>query len=225
MKKLLSLLLAFVLVFSISVPTFAAESVEDDSNGTVTVFLDGRPVNIRYCLEDNYITYAEIGNDVMSVQDNIVYFNGVAIAIISRTTVERSPTSSVEPRSGWIYTDTCPAGASPSDYDTPAGTDNHNITFIENVIRCSTAVILAALISIVPFGREVAAEEVFRNIAYMIAGLATGNMAFGNSNKVYATEYMYSGGIPYTRKNTFTFFSDSARNNVIGSTTCYSSWA
>lgn len=224
MKKLLSLLLVLVLIFSFSVPVFAAEPVEDDSNGAVTVLLDGKPLNIKYHLEDNYITYAEIGNDIMSVQDNIVYFNGSAVAIISSTTVEHSQTA-IKPCTGWIYTDICPTGVSPSNYSTFSGTKNHNITFIRNVIRYSAAAILAVLITIVPFAREIAAEAVFRNVALMIAGLAAGDITFGNSNKVYATEYIYSGGIPYTRKNVFIFFNDSTRSNVIGRTTCYSSWA
>lgn len=81
------------------------------------------------------------------------------------------------------------------------------------------------LITIVPFGSEVAAKSVFQNVASMIAGLAVGSMTFGNSNNVYATEKIYSGGIPYTRKNLFIFYSDKNKTNEIDRTTCYSSWA
>ena len=203
---MLSLLLALILAFSISVPAFAAEPVEDNSSDAVTVFLNGEPVNIRYRLEDNCITYAEIGNDVMSVQGNTVYFNGEAIAIIDSTIAERSPTVGIEPRTG-IYDKTCPAGASPSDYSTYFGTDYHNITFIEKLSQYSAAAILVVLISIVPFGQTVAAEEVFRNVAITIAAFVAGDLRLGNSNNTYATEYIYSGGIPYTRKNIFYFYS------------------
>lgn len=219
------MVLAFVLIFSISVPAFATDLSEEGGTGSVTVFLDGKPVSIKYRLENNHITYAEIGNDVMSVHENIVYVNGVAIATIDNTTIEHSPSSSSILRTSWVYTDSCPVGASPSDYSTLYSTKNHNITFIEHVIQYSMGAILAVLITIVPFADSVKAADVFHNVALMIAGLAAGNITFGNSNNVYATEYIYSGGIPFTHKNAFTFFSDSARSNVIGSTTCYSFWA
>lgn len=161
----------------------------------------------------------------MSVQGNTVYFNDEAIAIIDSTTVERSPTVSIEPHTGWIYDQTCLAGTSPGDYSTYFGTNYHNITFLEKLAQCSAYVILAVLISIVPFAREVAAEEVLRNIALAIAGTAATSLTFGESDKVYATEYIYSGGMPYTRKNIFYFYSDSARSSFISSTLCYSSWA
>lgn len=224
MKKILSLCLACALMFSISAPALATAVGQTNSSGSVTVVLDGEPVSINYRLEDNRITYAKIGNDIMSLQGNVVYFNGEAIATITSSPLERFA-SDIEPRTGWMYNDTCPYGASPSDYDTLFGINSHNITFAEKIIKYSVGAILAVLITIVPFSREVAAEEVFRNAALMIAGLAVGDIKLAQSNNLYSTEYIYSGGIPYTRKNVFFFYSDSEEKNLIDSTTCYSSWA
>lgn len=220
MKKLLALLLSCALIFSFSAPAFAA----DDCSNTVSILLDGKPTTINYHLKDNHITYAEIGKDVMSVHDNVVYFNGEVIATISSTVIDQVPSGGIEPRTGWIYTSKI-SDVSPSDFNTYEGSRTHNVTLKNAVATYSAAMILAALIAIVPFKSEVVGKEVFNNVASMVVGLAMGNATFGQSRTIYASEKIYSGKIPYTRKNAFIFYYNNDISNEIDRATCYSSWA
>ena len=215
--RIFSLFMALVMVIT-AIPFLHAEATT--CTDSITLNIDSQSTKIKYRLDNNYVTYAEVDGNIFSREGNDILLNGEKIATITTTTISTS--SAIEPRSGWIYGDnTCPSGASPSDYDTLFSTKSHNITFEKAIAELSVELILQTLIFVVPFINEYTGKTVFLHIAEIIYGCKE---LFAD-DCVYATEYIYSGGIAYTRKNVFYFYNDSAKQNYEGSATCYSSWA
>ncbi len=225
MNRVISIILAVSLIFSLASPAFASEVQGPETSDTVTIFLDGEYVTVNYTVEDDHIVYAEIGDDVMSVQGDEIFFNGTKVATITTTETFCAAPQAIEPRTSWLYTDTCPTGATSSDYSTLFSTKSHNITFEKMVGECSASLILSILVTFFTCKTEAVGKAIFKKIATAIDNFADEYTSFADSDKVYATEKIYTGGIPYTRKNIFYFYCDSAKTNFIKSTTCYSSWS
>ena len=134
MKKFISLLLAMTMVFSVCSPAFAVDvkSASAAELQEITVDYNNESITIRYQADDeNKVTYAEIGTDIMQVEGNQVFLNGELIATITSEVIYED-SDAVEPRTSWIYTDDCPYGTF-SDYTTKWKTVNRNITFEEVV--------------------------------------------------------------------------------------------
>lgn len=225
LKRLVSLVTALALSFALAAPASAAvidKTAQENDLQTEIISIDGENTKIRCREENGALVYVEVGSDVVERKGNEVFLNGAKIATI--TTTSNLTSSAIEPRTGWIYGDgTCPMGYSPSDYNKLYDTRSHNITFEEEVGKWTRDILLATLILIVPFVREITGKEVFA----IVAGTILDHIAdfSDEENCVYATEYIYSGGMPYTHKNAFYFYSDKAKTKPTGNATCYSSWA
>ena len=221
--RMCSFLLAAVMMFTSTPFAYAKENTNRaDDMEDISIILEGKPVNISYKVEDNYISCVKIGENVMNREGDEVFLNGTKIATITTTTVVAD--DDVKPRTGWIYGDnTCPSGSSPSDYNELVETKNHNITLEIEIGKITRDILLGLLVMIVPFATEVVGREVFSGIA----GIILGHISAFDDGCIYATEMKYKGGIPYTRKNVFDFYNDAAKgsSSYEGRATCYSSWA
>lgn len=214
--RVFSLFLVMVLLVTSNAFACAEESYTD----SLTMDINNQLVDIKYRVENNNVTYVEVDNNVVTREGNDVFLNGIKIAEITTTTDATS--NDVEPRTGIVYGgNTCPAGASPSDYDQLYRTKLHNITFEIEICKLTRDLLLSTLVLIVPFANKVTGREVFDTIAGVIISHAS---AF-DDNCVYAVEYMYSGGIPYTYRNEFYFYIDKEKKNYLGTAFCYSAWA
>ena len=115
-----------VILFTVTRPAFAAD--EDDGLREATFDLVDESVTIRYRLnEENRITYAEVGSDVIEVIGNEIYLNGELIATITTEIIDGN-SGTIEPRTGWMYSDECTFG-DPEDYTRELDPKFHNITF------------------------------------------------------------------------------------------------
>lgn len=224
-KRLVSILLTLTMCMGLAVPAFAADDPDKsgtDYDNTVMIPFEGKTIEIRnYRIEDAHIVYAEIDGDIMFVQNNVVFLNDVKIATITISV----DNNAIEPRTGWIYSESCPAGTTSSAYNTLVQTRKRDITFEESIEKYSVGAILAALISVFPFASQVKAEEFFRNVALTIAGMAAGDTIFGKSNHVYATEYIYSGEIPYSHKNILHYHKYEDGTEKYWTEVLFSAWA
>lgn len=221
--KVFSLLLVTAIVLTSSPFAYANGSSDlADCTETVTITFEGEPVNISYQLENNYVTYVEIDENIVTREGDEVYLNGLKIATITTTIVVAE--NDIQPRTGWIYGgSTCPYGLSHSDYDQLVGTKNHNITLEIEVGKITRDILLGILVLIVPFISESVGRVVFGEIA----GVILNHVSAFDDGCIYATEEKYSGGIPYTRKNIFKFYNDASKDSSSyeGTAISYSSWA
>lgn len=233
-KSIVSLFLTLAMLFTLSSPALAidlgpelsADSTSADTQLYETaVSLDGELIPIKCYVEDNAVTYAEIGDDVMQCVDGKVYWNGTLVATITTETVMAAAPYSADtvmPRTGWLYNDSCPYGYESSDFSKLFATKNHNISFEETVGSISVNIILGVLLAAFPFDDALGGQAIFQGIAEKIF---EGIMDYAMNPKVYAREDIFStptGG--YVHKNAFNFYSDSAHTDWIGYALAYSSW-
>lgn len=224
MKKtrLLSLLCAIAMSLTLVLPVNATYVAPPESNhlglSTSSFQFEGKTYKIAYDA-NGVIDHVQWNENITQRIGNEIYLNDVKIATIET----EYTTGNIEPRTGWIYGDgSCPEGYTSGDYNKLFDTKSHNITFELAVAECSRDILLATLVLIVPFLNVATGQSVFGVIASTILGHASD---FGNDNCVYATEYIYSGGMPYTHKNVFHFYSNSEKTKSMGTSICYSSWA
>ena len=102
--RMCSFLLAAVMMFTSTPFAYAKENTNRaDDMEDISIILEGKPVNISYKVEDNYISCVKIGENVMNREGDEVFLNGTKIATITTTTVVAD--DDVQPRTGWIYGD------------------------------------------------------------------------------------------------------------------------
>lgn len=233
-KRFVSLVLAMVMLFTLSSPAFAIDLTSDPSEESThadakfyntTVLLDGELTPIKCYVENNAVTYAEIGEDIMQCIDGKVYWNGTLVATItSEIVMEAAPYSAdvIMPRTGWLYNDSCPNGFTSSDFSRLFATKNHNITFEETIGSISVNIILAILLAAFPFDDAVGGQAVFQGVAEKVFEEI---IDYAMTPKVYAREDIFSlPNMGYIHKNAFNFYSDSAHTKWIGYSLAYSSW-
>lgn len=225
MKKFIALLLVMTMVFSMGSPVFALS----ENGGSIadlqetTIDFDNKSVAVRYRTDDeNRVTYAEIGKNIVEVDGEQVFWNGELVATITREVVYEN-SEGVEPRTSWIYTDTCPYGSF-SDYTTKWKTVNTNITFEKILAQTSVEVILATLITLVDFTRVATGRSVFEGAALEIK---EGMEEYEAATKLYSKEVIYSHKtVPSAfHQNNFYFYADSAHEDYLSYALAYSSWA
>ena len=192
-----------------------------DMSNSVTINIDNEPVVLNYHVTNGVVDSVTINDDVIMRKGNDVFCNGEKIATI--TTEIESFSSAVEPYTSWVYgNSSCPSGYSSSDYNNFYGSKWHNITFDKAIAECTMSIILGSLILMVDFESPTIGQQVLLKIAEKI--LDTFAM-YDGKNCVWAYESIFTGGMPYTRKNIFSFYGDKNRNNYTGIATCYSFWA
>lgn len=225
-KKVISFLLAFTLLFTVSGSAFAVDldtAIPTDAEcHETTLSYEGEMIPIKYYMEDNSVIYAEIGDSIAQYIDGDIYLDGKLVATATTTVV--SAPENVDRRTGWLYSDSCPYGFEPSDFNIFVESRNHNITFYETVATISRDAIIAAILAICPFDDVAGGQAVFMDVAESIF---EGIVGYWMEPKVYAREDVYKMDIlgNYMHKNAFNFYSDSAHSDWIGYALAYSSWA
>ena len=120
-KRMFSLFMSIVLVMSMSTGFAKAYNQEDLMTGSFE--FDGEIYTYKYREADGQVVYAEIGEDVIEREGNVIYVNGLKVASYTDTPIVTSSSkgllsieNSVTPRSGWMWTES----GNRSDYQTVA---------------------------------------------------------------------------------------------------------
>lgn len=225
-KRFFSLLLSMAILFTVTCPAFAAD--EDDGLREATFDLVDESVTIRYRLnEENRITYAEVGSDVIEVIGNEIYLNGELIATITTEIIDGN-SGTIEPRTGWMYSDECTFG-DPEDYTRELDPKFHNITFKKAIGELSMEVILSILVTTVQsFAKDPTGASLRPSILLSVAeDVYNWARDYPKRDKIYAMEYIYGhkNGMGYVHKNEFIYYSDRACTDEISRKTMFSGWS
>jgi len=193
-----------------------------------TFYLDDEPVTIHYRLnERNRIDYIEVNSNVIEARGNEIYLNGELIAIVTSEFVVAPPIE-IQPRTGWIYGNTCPFG-DPSDYTRDMGTKLHNVTFLRAIGELTVDVILSILITTVDtFATDPSGASLGPRILLSVAeDVYNWAIEYPKRKVIYAFEEIYGhqNGMGYIHKNIFTYYGDKECTERISSKTMFSSWA
>lgn len=226
MKKFISLLLSMAVIFSVASPAFAANSKTDLLEKTF--YLADEPITLYYRLnESNRIDYIEVNSNVIEARGNEIYLNGELIAIVTSEFVVDPPIE-IQPRSGWIYGDTCPFGY-PSDYTRDMGTKLHNITFRRAIGELSVDIILSILITTVDtFATDPSGASLGPRILLSVAeDVYNWAIEYPKREVIYAIEEIYGheNGMGYMHRNDFTYYGDEDCTEWVSAKTMFSSWA
>lgn len=222
-KRFFSLLLSMAILFTVTCPAFAAGLDSDLQEETVS--LGNESVVVHYQVNGK-ISYIEVGSDIIEVRGNEVYLNGELIATIISGFIGEAP-GMIEPRTGWVYTDSCPFGEA-SDYTRELDPKFHNITFEKAIMELGKEVILSVLIAAVdtfktdPTGASLGVN-VFLAVADDIYNWAHD---YPQRTQVYAIEHIYGhkNGMGYIHKNKFIFYSDRDCTDKISEAIAFSWW-
>lgn len=224
LKKLLSPFTVLALTCAMILPAYAQEinaPLLDSGHLSETVWIAGDAYETKYSISSGIINYIEIEDDVFERIGNEIFMNGAKVA-----TVETVGLSDViEPRTGWVYTDTCPLGTA-SDYTKYIKDVSRNIAFEERVAYYTAKALVGIVAVALGFLNPVVG--VFAEVGEAIYNDANRDPDFGDSTRAYCTETIYghyqlSG---YDRMNEFVFYKDADHTQKVtdGEATAYSWW-
>ena len=225
-KRMFSLFMSIVLVMSMSTGFAKAYNQEDLMTGSFE--FDGEIYTYKYREADGQVVYAEIGEDVIEREGNVIYVNGLKVASYTDTPIVTSSSkgllsieNSVTPRSGWMWTES----GNRSDYQTVAyDTNLRNISLEKTIGTIAVGTLAAIIIVFLPISG--AATAVASSI---INGVTAGFAAYYSSKTIYCYETIYKKkylGINYAKMVNQKFYYDSDLTDEVPNSekTIYGSW-